>query len=91
LVSLVAALLTLEIEVVVARATLWRLIVRLLAIVLFDEGFMRSPSIDQCAVHTEMLIAGVLRPLGQRLDALEEQACNILIKQEVGIRCSSVV
>lgn len=42
LVSLVAAFLTLEIEIVVARAVFWRLITRLLAIVFFDEDLCEA-------------------------------------------------
>ena len=50
-----------------------------------DKGLVRGPGVDQRAIDAEMLVAGVLGPCGQRLDALEEQPRYILVEQAVTV------
>lgn len=80
LVGRVAALLALEVGIGVARA-----ILRWVAAILLDKGLVRGPGVDQRAIDAEMLVAGVLGPCGQRLDALEEQPRYILVEQAVTV------
>lgn len=80
LVGRVAALLALEVGIGVARA-----ILRWVAAILLDKRLVRGPGVDQRAIDAEMLVAGVLGPCGQRLDALEEQPRYILVEQAVTV------
>lgn len=79
-VGVVAALLPLEVQLVVAPG-------RRAAVVVYAlESLVRGPGLNQHAVHAEEFVAGELAPLGAKFDALEQGADVVFVEQAFAVK-----
>jgi hypothetical protein len=78
-VGVVAALLAFEVDLGVAPLR-WRA-----AVVFALEAFVRSPGINQRAVHAEVFVAGESGPASGELDPLEEHSGQVFVEQAFAV------